>query len=113
VPSDLVAPRRRTVRTRGGVSGGPLILGAHPIGDVHDGRGEVRILWLVGSRMIWWVASTHTTVSSNPAWRYVGRDERERELEIVAVELDDTPAGDAVLLVIHVMPTHLRRREQT
>ena len=101
------------MRTRGGVSGGPLILGAHPIGDVHDGRGEVRIFWLVGSRMIWWVASTHTTVSSNPAWRYVGRDERERELEIVAVELDDSPVGDDVLLVIHVMPTQLRRREQT
>jgi len=51
--------------------------------------------------------------AGNPAWRYVGRDERERELEIVAVELDDTPEGDAVLLVIHVMPTQLRRREQT
>jgi len=113
VPSDLVSPRRRAVRTRGGVSGGPLILGAHPIGDVHDGRGEVRIFWLVGSRMILWVASTHNTVSSNPAWRYVGRDERERELEIIAVELDDTAEGDAVLLVIHVMPTQLRRREQT
>jgi len=43
----------------------------------------------------------------------VGRDEGERELEIVAVELDDTAGGDAVLLVIHVMPTQLRRREQT
>jgi len=81
---------------------GPLILGAHPIGDVHDGRGVVRILWLVGSRMMLWVASTHNIVSSNPAWRYVGRDERERELEIITV-----------LLVIHVMPTHLHRREQT
>jgi len=38
----------------------------------------------------------------------VGRDERERELGIVAVELDDTAEGDAVLLVGHVMPTHLR-----
>jgi len=53
------------------------------------------------------------TEQGNPAWRYVGRDERERELEIVAVELDDTLEGDAVLLVIHVMPTQLRRREQT
>ena len=53
------------------------------------------------------------TEQGNPAWRYVGRDERERELEIVAVELDDTPNGDAVLLVIHVMPTQLRRRKQT
>jgi len=53
------------------------------------------------------------TEQGNPAWRYVGRDERERELEIIAVELDDTPEGDAALLVIHVMPTDLRRREQT
>jgi len=53
------------------------------------------------------------TEQGNPAWRYVGRDERERELEIVAVELDDTPEGDDVLLVIHGMPTQLRRREQT
>jgi len=53
------------------------------------------------------------TEQGNPAWRYVGRDERERELEIVAVELDDTPVGDDVLLVIHVMPPQLRRREQT
>jgi len=53
------------------------------------------------------------TEQGNPAWRYVGRDERERELEIVAVELDDTAEGDDVLLVIHVMPTQLRRREQT
>jgi len=53
------------------------------------------------------------TEQGNPAWRYVGRDERERELEIVAVELDDSPVGDDVLLVIHVMPTQLRRREQT
>jgi len=29
------------------------------------------------------------------------------------VELDDTAEGGAVLLVIHVMPTQLRRREQT
>ncbi len=53
------------------------------------------------------------TEQGNPAWRYVGRDERERELEIIAVELDDTPEGGAILLVIHVMATQLRRREQT
>jgi hypothetical protein len=40
------------------------------------------------------------------AWWYVGCDERGRELEIVAVELNDP---DPSLLVIHVMPTHLRR----
>jgi hypothetical protein len=43
-------------------------------------------------------------------WRYVGRDERESELEIIAVELEDTHDGEDVLLVIHVMPTQLRGR---
>lgn len=48
-----------------------------------------------------------TTDQGNAGWRYVGRDERGRELEIVAVEVQ---GGEdrAVLLVIHVMPTHLR-----
>jgi hypothetical protein len=38
---------------------------------------------------------------------YVAADERGRELEIIAVPLD---GGD--LLVIHVMPTILRRRNR-
>ncbi len=50
------------------------------------------------------------TEQGSPGWRYVGRDERERELEIIAVELDDTQDGEDVLLVIHVMPTQLRGR---
>jgi hypothetical protein len=39
--------------------------------------------------------------------RYVGTDERGRELEIIAVEIMGN-AGEIVLLVIHVMPTDLR-----
>ncbi len=50
------------------------------------------------------------TEQGSPGWQYVGRDERERELEIIAVELDDTQDGEDVLLVIHVMPTQLRGR---
>ncbi len=50
------------------------------------------------------------TEQGSPGRRYVGRDERERELEIIAVELDDTQDGEDVLLVIHVMPTQLRGR---
>lgn len=51
------------------------------------------------------------TPQGNAAWLYVGRDERDRELEIVAVELDSEADGDEVLLVLHVMPTRLRRRD--
>jgi hypothetical protein len=42
-------------------------------------------------------------------WLYVGRDERDRELEVIAVEIQDSKSGDPCLLVIHVMPTSLRR----
>jgi len=48
------------------------------------------------------------TDQGNPGWLFVGLDERGRELEIVAVELDGDEDREAVLLVIHVMPTHLR-----
>ena len=48
-----------------------------------------------------------TTSQGNPGWRYVGTDERGRELEIIAVELQDDH-GDELLLVIHVLPTSLR-----
>ncbi len=46
------------------------------------------------------------TAQGNPAWWYVGRDERGRELEILAVEVLEP---EPLLLVIHVMPTALRR----
>jgi hypothetical protein len=49
-----------------------------------------------------------TTVQGNAGWSYVGRDERDRELEIIAVEVAPEE-GEPYLLVIHVMPTHLRR----
>jgi hypothetical protein len=50
-----------------------------------------------------------TTIGGADAWLWIGSDERGRELEIIAVDL--TPAeGEPYLLVIHVMPTQLRRR---
>jgi len=48
------------------------------------------------------------TERGNAGWLYVGQDERDRELEIVAVELQGDEEREAVLLVLHVMPTHLR-----
>ena len=49
-----------------------------------------------------------TTGSGAEAWLYVGRDERGRKLEIIAVEVQPATGGPPYLLVIHVMPTQLR-----
>ena len=49
-----------------------------------------------------------TTTSGADAWLYVGSDERGRELEIIAVEVQPADAERPYLLVIHVMPTQLR-----
>ena len=51
-----------------------------------------------------------TTEQGNDAWQYLGPDERGRELEVIAVEVVSPPKGQSYLLVIHVMPTSLRRR---
>ena len=48
---------------------------------------------------------TISTTTGEMLWAWVGDDERGRELEIVAVE------KPGALVVIHVMPTSLRRRE--
>lgn len=56
--------------------------------------------------------SLTATDQGNPAWLYVGVDERGRELEIVAVEIRGNADHDAVLLVIHVMPTQLRGNDR-
>ena len=47
------------------------------------------------------------TIMDDGRLLYVAADERGRELEIIAIPLD---VGD--LLVIHVMPTLLRRRNR-
>jgi hypothetical protein len=44
------------------------------------------------------------SITGETLWSWEGDDERGRELEIVAVEKADA------LLVIHVMPTHYRRK---
>jgi hypothetical protein len=49
-----------------------------------------------------------TANSGADAWLYVGFDERGRELEIIAVEVQPAHGGQHYLLVIHVMPTRLR-----
>ena len=49
-----------------------------------------------------------TTSSGANAWLYIGPDERGRELEIIALDVQPADAGQPYLLVIHVMPTQLR-----
>ncbi|WP_448623990.1 hypothetical protein [Geodermatophilus sp. URMC 64] len=49
-----------------------------------------------------------TTTSGADAWRYVGPDERGRELEVIALEVHPADGGRTYLLVIYVMPTQLR-----
>ena len=48
------------------------------------------------------------TAQGNPAWIYTGRDERGRELEVIAVEIGQEEGQGPYLLVIHAMPTSLR-----
>jgi hypothetical protein len=54
------------------------------------------------------IPTAATTEHGDAAWLYVGRDERGRELEIIAIEIEPVDAT-GYLLVIHVMPTSLRR----
>lgn len=62
------------------------------------GRAHVRYVMATTSP-----APTYTK-KGDPAWEYIGTDDRGVELEVIAVILAD---GD--LLVVHVMPTNLRR----
>ena len=66
------------------------------------GRTSVRHV-LAGTR-----PTPVTATSGADAWLYVGPDERGRELEIIAVEVQSADDGQHYLLVIHVMPTRLR-----
>jgi hypothetical protein len=50
-----------------------------------------------------------TTLGGASVWLWVGPDERGRELEIVAIDVAP-PDSDPYRLVIHVMPTTLRRK---
>jgi hypothetical protein len=69
----------------------------------HIGRASVRH---VMSTVI--PAGTVTT-QGNQAWIYLGADERGRELEVIAVEIRPQQGQRPYLLVIHAMPTSLRK----
>jgi hypothetical protein len=67
------------------------------------GRASVR--WMLANTMPTGVMTNH----GSPAWRWVGADERGRELEVIAVEVQGDRDPEPVLLVIHVMPTDLKK----
>ena len=52
------------------------------------------------------------TTQGSQAWIYIGADERGRELEVIAVEIGQQPGQRPYLLVIHVMPTGLRKENR-
>jgi hypothetical protein len=47
-----------------------------------------------------------TTKSGGEAWRWIGPDERGRELDVIAVEVQEAEDAAPFLLVIHVMPNY-------
>lgn len=49
------------------------------------------------------------TKNGESAWRWSGPDERGRELDIIAVEVQGERDAEPVLLVIHAMPTYGRK----
>ena len=49
-----------------------------------------------------------TTNTGGLAWQWIGPDERGRELEVIAVEVQGALDAAPVLLVIHVMPNYRR-----
>jgi hypothetical protein len=68
----------------------------------------------IGRASVRWVmANTEPTPTSTnigeAGWQWIGPDERGRELEVIAVEVQGEQDPSPVLLVIHVMPNYRRR----
>lgn len=68
----------------------------------------------IGRASVRWVMAEHrptttTTRHGEVAWRWIGADERGRELDVIAVEALGEQDLEPVLLVIHAMPTYRRR----
>ena len=51
-----------------------------------------------------------TRPSGEPEFSWVGPDDRGRELEIMGVLVDVDIDGEPAMLIIHAMPTALRRK---
>ena len=68
----------------------------------------------IGRASVRWVMAQHyptetTTNDGDAAWRWTGPDERGRELEVIAVEVQGEQDAEPVLLVIHVVPSYRRK----
>jgi hypothetical protein len=84
----------------------------------NTGAWEIRFTQSARKHRIGRTSARHVLASTRPtpvaatsgadAWLYVGLDERGRELEIIAVEVQPADGGQHYLLVLHVMPTRLR-----
>ena len=84
----------------------------------NTGRGEIRFTQSARRHRIGRGSARHVLATTDPmpvstssgadAWLYIGPDERGRELEIIALDVQPADAGQPYLLVIHVMPTQLR-----
>ncbi len=81
-------------------------------------RGEIRFTQSARRHRIGRASARHVLATTDPtpvstssgadAWLYIGPDERGRELEIIALEVQPAEAAQPYLLVVHVMPTQLR-----
>ena len=81
-------------------------------------RGDIRFSQSARRHRIGRASARHVLATTDPtpvstssganAWLYIGPDERGRELEIIALEVQPADAAQPYLLVIHVMPTQLR-----
>lgn len=69
--------------------------------------GHANVLFVMGSVD----PAVGTRPTGEAEYRWTGVDERGRELDIIAIEAvdDRSPAGEVVLLVIHVFPTALKK----
>ncbi len=63
----------------------------------------------IGRASVRWVMANSTptamvTNTGDVAWQWTGPDERERELDVIAIEVQGLHDAESVLLVIHAMP---------
>lgn len=56
--------------------------------------------------------SVSASSKGEPRDDWIGSDDRGVELEITAVQATDLRSDETILLVLHVMPTALRRKDR-
>ena len=81
--------------------------------SVHKVKSTLRFVIMLATLQVpgGLAGATSITAQGSPAWIYTGRDERGRELEVIAVEIEQSEGRDPFLLVIHIMPATSLRKE--